>query len=179
MPAPRAMSRTLVRANPFSENKRKDVSRICLRVRGPRRGLRGPSLRRRDRFVVTNTLSQACPPKANTRPMTSLAEGMNPVNEITRASRSRSCSVHGRLLGLPPHDERGSHHSHSTHSQSVGALVSAHASRPEASIPRYCSRTALVSDETPCVGGRAVRGAEAVRPDLHTKLPPSLSDGVV
>src|SRR6266487_936466 len=40
IPAAWAMSRTLARAVPFSENSWSAASRICLRVSGPRRSLR-------------------------------------------------------------------------------------------------------------------------------------------
>lgn len=60
MPAPFAMSRTLVRAKPFSEKSRSEVSRICFRVRGPRRALRGRFACAPACCVVTS-----CPPQTS------------------------------------------------------------------------------------------------------------------
>ena len=54
MPAALAMSRTLVRAKPFSEKSLSEASRICLRVSGPFRALRGKMLPDRVRVVVTS-----------------------------------------------------------------------------------------------------------------------------
>ena len=54
MPAALAMSRTLVRAKPFSEKSLSEASKISLRVSGPFRALRGLLIPERVGVVVTS-----------------------------------------------------------------------------------------------------------------------------
>lgn len=84
MPAALAMSRTLVRAKPFAEKSLSEASKICLRVSGPFRALRGPLLPDRVRVVVTSFAPCRIVLEIKQLPYLSisLANGRSPVNEL-------------------------------------------------------------------------------------------------
>src|SRR3972149_10702692 len=151
MPAARAMSRTLVRGNPFSEKSRSEASRICFLVAGPRRARRVPLARGPAGTVVTSSSPPPTSPERRThvclspkptRPCAPCQTDCLPAILLTLLI----CHHAPATLSTKRDVEEASDYV-STEGQDVGAPVPAHRTGPEGPLRRHRPRPPLGAPE--------------------------------